>query len=983
MNLRECMLLLPGYGLDDFPRTLDSRQADELLASWVALWHPQLINACRTTPRWQQATYPPAELNGLLLVLPSISQASLRSGFQEEVSAAGGLLVDSRSPWMQFQSELLSAVGLSESTGVAELLKSDFAALGYAFLQVQLMTRQLRYTSNLDELLFSDQALQAAQAALAEDRETAERMLQSCFDQLGQERDHYYSLDVNLIDVTLLAPTTIGTSLKKLLAQSEPPTSFIASAALVRTMQRDAPESMQALSQSNAERKSSLVGGLDHERPHQLMSFDAVRRDLMRGRNAYAELGMACPKVFSRFTFGTVPNMPLHLRRSGFVGALLVAWDRGSYPQGTQAKISWEAPDGTFLPALTPKVIDAADPASYLVLGLKAGEALDREQVPALVFAHWPNRLCDYFHLLVRIAKRTPALGKWTLVDDFFENTDASYHQEQLAANQFQHDWLNGSAPLSTLDVFLRTQAYQRLQTQANSAQNLANLLFQLENFHKVARPDPNAAVATEAQTPAYNAAEFATWSPQLHSLWNRIDALWDAPPSTHDSTNASTGEALASSEISAIEASLNALMQELLERLAKQIAPETTLPASSSHVAARLIINPYSCATRLVAKTASEQVVAPEPGCTFATGPAHNSNLTLVDAPQFGFVLASITRATAVKSRQRALADNSGLLQNEFLEAQVDAQRGHLLSLHVPGRRGNRFSFSVAKRVATGKQPIYSEMQAVKTETVVNSNVCGSISTTGKMIENGSSVGTFHIDYSITRGSRILDVNVRLSDLKPLDDDAWKSAYVLRFAWPTEAAIVRTFLAGSRDSWTGGRAVAPQLIEIDEVEYRTHLLHGGLTFHRRVEGRFLETLIAVQGQTEVSHRFGIAVDLPYPQQTAAQFMDRAYEVELASSKPIQNRSSWLFNVDVKNARLDLECPLLDANGQLIGQRLRLAETDGKIANARIRCSRDASEAYRVDNLGGRIGKLTVAEDTCTISLRANERVFVDVLWKS
>ncbi len=76
------------------------------------------------------------------------------------------------------------------------------------------MTRQLRYSSNLDELLFADQALQAAMAAIEGDSETANRLLQSCFDQLGQERDHYYSLDVNLIDVTLLAPTTLGASLK-------------------------------------------------------------------------------------------------------------------------------------------------------------------------------------------------------------------------------------------------------------------------------------------------------------------------------------------------------------------------------------------------------------------------------------------------------------------------------------------------------------------------------------------------------------------------------------------------------------------------------------------------------------------------------------------------------------------------------------------------------------------------------------------------
>ena len=225
--------------------------------------------------------------------------------------------------------------------------------------------------------------------------------------------------------------------------------------------------------------------------------------------------------------------------------------------------------------------------------------------------------------------------------------------------------------------------------------------------------------------------------------------------------------------------------------------------------------------------------------------------------------------------------------------------------------------------------------------------------------------------------------MTVRLSELKPLDADPWQSAYVLRFAWPTEAAILRVFPSGSRESFAGTTAISPLLVEVDEAEYRTHLLTGGLAFHRRIESRFMETLIAVQGQTEVTQRFGIAVDLPYPQQAAAQFIDHAYEVELTSSKAISNKSSWLFNVYVKNARLDLECPLLDSQGKLIGQRIRLTETDGKLANAKIRCLRDAHEAYRVDNLGGRIGKLTVVGDACTISLRANERVLVDVLWKT
>lgn len=972
MKLRECLLLLPGHGLDDFPRSLASDEANALLAGWVALWHPNLIAAIRTAPRWQQSAYPPADLNDLLIVLPSISESALRSGFEDEVSAAGSLLVRARAPWTEFQSELLGATGLNQSNPTTESLRFDFAALGYAFLQVQLMTRQMRYTSNLDELLFSDQALQAAQAAVADDRELAERMLQSCFDQLGQERDHYYSLDVNLIDVTLLAPTTLGASLKKQLSQSHPPTSLLASATIVRKLHDEQTESMQMLNTALSHRSTVLVGGLDHERPHPLMSFDAVRRDLARARAAYEKLGVPQPKVFSRYTYGIVPDMSLHLRRSGFVGSMLVGWDGGEYPQGTQAKISWEASDGTFLPALAPKVIDAANPSNFLTLGLKAGESLDREQVPALVLAHWPNRYCDFFHLLVAITKRTPALGKWVLADDFFENTDASYHQERLAANLFRHDWFSAAGSLTAAQLFQRTQAYQRLQSLANAVQNLSNLAYQLDHYHRVPALAAGTPSESQTQSPVYTAAPLAAWAPRLCEVWDHIDALFD--PSAGDGELERMGE------------QLGTLKSVLLQRLVKHLAPgAAAIPADQIGKvpeAARLVVNPYSCAARVPVRSNIKQMIAPELKCLHSAGEVNGEHVALIDTPPFGFVLANTKASVPTKSKQRSLAEPGGLLQNEFFEAQIDSTRGHLRSLHVPDRRGNRFSFSIARREVNGNEFQHSEMKADRVETLVNTNVFSTIRSQGQLLDQGSISGKFEIDYSTWRGSRVMEVAVRLHELCAMGGDPWKSAYVLRFAWPTESAILRVFASGARESWASGTALAPQLIEIDEVEYRTHLLTGGLAFHRRCQGRFLETLIAVSGQTEVSHRFGIAVDLPYPQHSAAQFTDGCFDVPLSASSSVQNRSSWLFSVDARNSKLDLECPLVNAQGELVGQRLRMAEAEGKSANAVIRCSRDVSEAYRVDNLGGRLGKLTVSGDTCTIALRANERVLVDVIWK-
>ncbi len=115
MKLRECLYLLPGHGLDDFPRVLSSDEADALLAGWIALWHPNFINACRTTPRWQQAAYPPVELNDLLIVYPSVSEPLMRANFNDEVTQAGGMLRAARGPWQSFQDQLLSDLDLNTS----------------------------------------------------------------------------------------------------------------------------------------------------------------------------------------------------------------------------------------------------------------------------------------------------------------------------------------------------------------------------------------------------------------------------------------------------------------------------------------------------------------------------------------------------------------------------------------------------------------------------------------------------------------------------------------------------------------------------------------------------------------------------------------------------------------------------------------------------------------------------------------------------
>jgi hypothetical protein len=90
-----------------------------------------------------------------------------------------------------------------------------------------------------------------------------------------------------------------------------------------------------------------------------------------------------------------------------------------------------------------------------------------------------------------------------------------------------------------------------------------------------------------------------------------------------------------------------------------------------------------------------------------------------------------------------------------------------------------------------------------------------------------------------------------------------------------------------------------------------------------------------------------------------------------------------MASVDVSDVVVDLEAPLVDDSGKLVGVRLFVTETSGKSSNAKIRLLRNIASANRVDYQGGMISKLTADNDRVTIALRANEQVNVDVLWKT
>ena len=173
-------------------------------------------------------------------------------------------------------------------------LAADFLALGYCYLQVELLTRQMRYASNLDEGRFRRHVVDGAKAATSGDATEAHRCLTVCFNLLGEERDHYYSVDAYLIDLTLVAETTVGPALRREL-QCGVPLNLMLSGETLAHLEMHAPETLAALHKALNASTVGLIGGEYREEPMPLKSLEAELTNLRRGLSEFERiLSHAC-----------------------------------------------------------------------------------------------------------------------------------------------------------------------------------------------------------------------------------------------------------------------------------------------------------------------------------------------------------------------------------------------------------------------------------------------------------------------------------------------------------------------------------------------------------------------------------------------------------------------------------------------------------------------------------------------------------------
>jgi alpha-mannosidase len=482
--------ILPCRGRDDLSEPRSAVQAEELLAAWTALWHPALVAAVGAMPRWTAAATPPDDPAGHLLLLPPTAEPLLPDDWLSHAEQLGARLIrgQGRRPAM---TDAALAMLDSPPPVVDADLAADFLALGFTHYLIETITVGLRFMTSLDESAFERELLAAAAAACRGDGDEARAKLQAAFDLLHSALDYHYPSESHLLDLTLVASTTLGGALRAQLLPS--PTmgtwcpgrgaggegtacNLLLSAQVLQEMADREPATLEALRDAIQRGAASIVGGEYCELELPLLGPEAIRGQLEKGLAIYRKHLGSQPTVFGRRRFGMTPLLPQILDHLRFVGAVHATLDDGRFPVGNTGRLRWEGIDGTLLEALFRVPVDASRGDGFLRMPRALSGYNDLDNQTTQIFAHWPGNTSPFYEDLHRARRYTTALGSFSTLPAYFEHSGVSGYTAAPKADEYHSPYLKQAVAAGQADPISRWVRYSQRRIAAEAVQSIAAL---------------------------------------------------------------------------------------------------------------------------------------------------------------------------------------------------------------------------------------------------------------------------------------------------------------------------------------------------------------------------------------------------------------------------------------------------------------------------------------------------------------------------
>ena len=420
-------VFLPCHSLDDFPTWLDEPEADALLSAWTAAWHPWLIAAVGAAPWWASVDLPPVSDGAVLGIVPA--------PWDDRFATQADAICAPASRWVRGAAGregvvAAAAAALATDAGPASPLPgsdlaADFHALGLATLLLELLSRRMRSHAGVTSDDFAAAAVAAARAAVAGDEAVARSRLQECYGCLDAVRSRFYPVDVWLVDLVLLAESTVGAGLDREL-ESPVPTTLVATGRVVEALAASNPAALARIREFATAGTIEPAGGRYDSRPLDACTPEEILESFEHGLAVWREHAGVTPTTYAQCTGGSSAILPQLLAGLGFAGAVWTLFDGSPLPDPAAGRIRWEGTGGGCIDAIAKPPEDARLAKTLLSLPGRIGDAMDHDHTVVIQFAHHAGTASRWHDDLRRIGSVSTALGTFVTPRQLFARTEGA-----------------------------------------------------------------------------------------------------------------------------------------------------------------------------------------------------------------------------------------------------------------------------------------------------------------------------------------------------------------------------------------------------------------------------------------------------------------------------------------------------------------------------------------------------------------------------
>ncbi|MDR3108598.1 MAG: hypothetical protein LBU65_02770 [Planctomycetaceae bacterium] len=958
-------ILYPGYTFETLSMNRSDGEASELVVAYSALFHPAIVEQTKHLPNWESAAAPMSPTAPKVLVIPPCCEKYIDDTWTSKLDKTETIVVRNLSRRDEIITFIIEKLNVTDHNFDNEFV-NDCLALGTFAFVTDLLTRQIRYMSVLDNSRLQTELLDTINAYREHDTAKIDEAIAKAFDVVTESKEYFYTSQSYLLNFLLL-PASLPAEhlspqvLQPQLHKSRKTTLWLPTATLER-LAADFPESLQLIRSAVENGDVQIVGDErrgDNDIRMPLLSQDEIASKLRNAIARYTDLLGKRPLVFGRLTAGLTPVLPQLLALTSYTGAIHFTPLDGWKPNDTnQSKIEWKGIDGTCIDALIRYPLNAAEEDNGVEVASKLGQILDTDHVVTIAFAHFPNQPTQWMDDFLTANKFTKSLGEFVLIDDYFAQTKNSGNKTSYSLTDYRINELQSAVEQGHENPISRWVAYNktRINRQATTV---------LEIMTRLLNPNETSHNQSLEQAAVTFTKTLAASNEQSDEGLLFINPL-TVPRTVYYDITCFTNEL-----------DCDTIVADITQNGKREAAIKVPPLGYSWLGQVKSEQHTQEHQSREIEKK------HPAKPKSFLQNIINTFTNTNVSKAKERPLVAEISIPTNDGNRDRFY-----LLRNNFYEAKIDTATGALFSVRFPEKRGNRLAQQIAYRLskaerATDTRPIddpnfgYTIMAADKFEIETSNLLTGCLKINGRLVHpDGHVAATFIERFTVRRTSPVIEIAIELEpefQRENTIESAWESYYAIRWGWGNEMLDTFGSINGNYqkiDSDTK-QIHSTEFIDLRTTSESLTILTDGLPFHRRVGLRRIDTLLSVHNEKSKIFRCAFGLELPNPQDTSKEFQLEDKNILVKKSQKPRTNSAWLGFIEAKNIEA-IDWQIL-TNESGLSIQVQLQETKGKPSQFQIIFCRPIKQAIKQNQLNEPQEQLETNNNKVKIKMRPHE----------